>query len=169
MLNLAGELVNSNANGPGMRYVIFTQGCSHEPKCEGCQNSHTWDPEKTCNQITVEEMALCIIQEKPIITGVTFSGGEPFDQAKSLFELAVKLRSAGLSVMCYTGYTYEELQQLFLLRSIESMNMYHLLCNIDILVDGKFDITRTDGAGIYRGSSNQRMLYLDKGKITKIE
>ena len=169
MINLAGELKNSNANGPGMRYVIFTQGCSHEPKCEGCQNPHTWDPNKTTRQIVVEEMALNIISEMPIIQGVTFSGGEPFDQAAPLIDLAIKLKSVGLNIMCYTGYTYEQIRSYSVMRSMKFTNMNRLLDVIDILVDGKFDINKTDGAGAYRGSSNQRVLYLEEGKIIRIE
>lgn len=169
MLNLAGELKNSKANGPGLRYVIFTQGCSHTPKCKGCHNEHTWNPDVTLNQITVDELALDIISEMPIIQGVTFSGGEPFDQAKPLAELAIKLKEAGLNVMCYTGYTYEQIQSYAVMRSMKFTYMQRLLENIDILVDGPFDIDKTEGAGPYRGSSNQRILYLDKGKITKIE
>jgi anaerobic ribonucleoside-triphosphate reductase activating protein len=168
MLNLAGELKNSNANGPGLRYVIFTQGCSHPVKCEGCHNSHTW--EKRDNMlITVDEMALDIVSEMPLINGVTFSGGEPFDQAAALTELAIKLKSAGLSVMCYTGYTYEQIRSYAVMRSMEFTQMNRLLDNIDILVDGKFDINQIKCAGLYRGSANQRMLYLEKGQIIKIE
>jgi anaerobic ribonucleoside-triphosphate reductase activating protein len=168
MLNLAGEIKNSKANGPEMRYVIFTQGCSHVKKCEGCHNPHTWSD--TPNRLVpVDEVALDIIKEMPIIQGVTFSGGEPFDQAKPLYELAIKLKEAGLSVMCYTGYTYDELQGLFLMRSMEFTYMKRLLENIDILVDGAFDLSKSENPGLYRGSSNQRMLYLDKGEIIKIE
>lgn len=168
MLNLAGEIKNSNANGPGMRYVIFTQGCSHPVKCEGCHNSHTWSDNPN-RIISVKEIYNRIINEMPLITGVTFSGGEPFDQAEGLIELAIKLKELGLTVMCYTGYTYEQIRSYAIMRSMKFTNMNRLLDVIDILVDGPFDITKTDGAGTYRGSSNQRMLYLDKGKITKIE
>lgn len=168
MINLAGEIKNSNANGPGMRYVIFTQGCSHTKKCEGCHNTHTWNdaPNKL---IPVDEMALDIVSEMPIIQGVTFSGGEPFDQAKPLFELALKLKAAGLHIVCYTGYTYDELQGLFLMRSMEFTYMKRLLEQVDILIDGPFDIRKTKNAGLYRGSSNQRLLYLEKGKIVKVK
>jgi anaerobic ribonucleoside-triphosphate reductase activating protein len=168
MLNLAGEIKNTKANGPEMRYTIFTQGCSHTKKCEGCHNPHTWSD--TPNRlIPVNELALDIISEMPIIQGVTFSGGEPFDQAKELYELAVILKKAGLNIMCYTGYTYDELQELFFMRSMEFTYMKRLLEQVDILVDGPFDVTKRDNPGLYRGSSNQRMLYLEKGKIIKIE
>ena len=171
MLNLAGEIKNTKANGPGLRYTIFTQGCSHVHKCEGCHNPHTWNdaPNKL---IPVDEMALDIISEMPIIQGVTFSGGEPFDQAKPLAELAIKLKEAGLHIMCYTGYTYEDIQGL-IYRSFYTQEVCDaiksLLENIDILIDGPFDVTKRDNAGPYRGSSNQRMLYLEKGMIMKVE
>jgi anaerobic ribonucleoside-triphosphate reductase activating protein len=168
MLNLAGEIKNSNANGPGMRYVIFTQGCSHEPKCEGCHNFHTW--RDTPNRlISIDEIFRRITNEMPIIKGVTFSGGEPFDQADELLNLAIKIKKAGLNLMCYTGYTYEEIRSYAIMRSMKFTNMNKLLDMVDILVDGKFDITKTNNPGLYRGSSNQRILYLDKGEIIKIE
>lgn len=168
MINLAGEIKNSTANGPGLRYVIFTQGCSHEEKCEGCHNTHTWD-DKANKLYSINSLTLDIVNELPLITGVTFSGGEPFDQAKELARLALKLKEFNLNIMCYTGYTYEELQNLFLLKDIKYTYMKRLLENVDILIDGKFDINKTENSGLYRGSSNQRMLYLKNGKIIKIE
>lgn len=168
MLNLAGELKNTNANGPGLRYTIFTQGCSHTPHCKGCHNEHTWD-DKPNRLITVDEIFEEIIKEIPLIKGVTFSGGEPFDQADELYKLAIKCKEVGLNVMCYTGYTYDELKSLFIMRSMKFTNMKKLLENIDILVDGRFEIDNMIGAGLYRGSKNQRMLYLENGEIIKIE
>lgn len=165
MLNLAGELTNSNANGPGMRYVIFTQGCSHAPKCEGCQNKHTWSNESNM-LISVDDMFEKIKKEMPLIKGVTFSGGEPFDQAVELSKLAFKCKEVGLNVMVYSGFTYSELQS----KSIfKEAGIGFLLKNIDILVDGKFEIDKTDNVKRYRGSNNQNMLYLEKGLIVKTE
>ena len=168
MLNLAGELKNSNANGPGLRYVIFTQGCSHSPHCKGCHNQHTWS-NKPNLLISVDDMLEKIKNEIPLIKGVTFSGGEPFDQAKDLYELAIKCKQLGLNVLCYTGYTYEEIQEMFLLRSMDFTYKKRLLDNIDILIDGKFEIDKQENHGIYRGSSNQRMICLNNGKIVKIK
>ena len=165
MLNLAGEIKNSNANGPKLRYVLFTQGCSHNPHCEGCQNPHTWS-NKPCKLISVKEQFEIIKKELPLIKGVTFSGGEPFDQAVELANLAIKLKNIGLNIMCYTGFTYEQLIEKAILKE---PGIGTLLKHIDILVDGKFDINKTDNPGLYRGSSNQRMLYLSKGKIIKQE
>jgi anaerobic ribonucleoside-triphosphate reductase activating protein len=168
MLNLAGEIKNSLTNGPGLRYVIFTQGCSHSPHCKGCHNIHTWSNEPNL-LISIDDMFKNIEKELPLIKGVTFSGGEPFDQAKELFELAIKCKSLHLNVLCYTGYTYEELQQISLLRSMEATYIRRLLESVDILIDGKFEIDNQENHGLYRGSKNQRMIYLDKGKIIKIE
>lgn len=166
MLNLAGELKNSFSNGPNCRYVIFTQGCSHNPHCKECQNKHTWNNDDNF-LISVDEMFEKIKKEIPIIQGVTFSGGEPFDQANELYKLAIKCKSIGLNVLCYTGYTYEQLQQLFLMRSMKFTNMKNLLMNIDVLIDGKFEIDNKLNTKKYRGSANQRMLFLKHGQIEK--
>lgn len=161
MLNLAGELFNSKANGPGLRYVLFTQGCSHNPHCRGCQNSHTWD-NKPAKLISVDDEFKVIQDNMPLITGVTFSGGEPFDQAVELASLAIKCKSVGLNVMCYSGYTLKELREK---AASKTPGVGVLLRNLDILVDGGFEINNQKGHGIFRGSKNQIMYHLDNGKI----
>lgn len=166
MLNLAGDLDNSLANGPGMRYVLFTQGCSHNPHCKGCQNQHTWNKDTICRLISVDDELEIIKNNMPIISGVTFSGGEPFDQAAELSELAVKCHKLKLNVMCYSGFTYEELLNK---AALYEPGISSLLENIDILVDGRFEIDNQEGKGSYRGSKNQRMIYLKDGKIVSIK
>ena len=163
MINVAGEIKNSNTNGPGLRYVLFVQGCPHH--CNGCQNEHTWSFKEN-RLMSIDEIFKLIANEIPIIKGVTFSGGEPFEQASELSMLAKHCKEIGLNIMIYTGYTYEQLQ----LKSIlKESGIYQLLYYTDILIDGNFDKNKTNNPGIYRGSSNQRMIYLNKGKIIKIK
>lgn len=162
ILNLAGELQDSLANGPGLRYIIFTQGCNH--KCPGCHNKHTWSYGNN-KLISIDDL-LIAIKSKPLIAGITISGGEPFDQAKYLFELVTKVKKeTNLDVLVYTGYTYETLNGLGLLVCEDAQYKYKLLNSIDILIDGKYKEELKEGAMRYAGSTNQRMLYLKGGKI----
>lgn len=156
-MKIAGIKPNSLTNGPGMRYVIFFQGCSHH--CPGCQNQHTWDFDSG-KYMSVSEIISDIEKNKDIISGITLSGGDPLDQQVqcALLLKAIKKHFPDLSIVVYTGYTYESI--------IES----HKTCLslIDVLIDGEYkrDLPTKKK---FRGSDNQRMLYLSKGKITREE
>ena len=92
-----------------------------------------------------------------MIEGVTFSGGEPFLQSDALAELAVRIKRAdkNLSIICYTGYTYEELTKI-----IESgvLSYFKLLSNVDYLIDGRFEQDKASLNCNWRGSTNQRII-----------
>ena len=156
MINVAGLLKNSLCNGPGLRYVLFVQGCPHH--CEGCQNKHTWDFNNK-NYYSIEDIVKDIEEEIPLIKGVTFSGGEPFEQAKELYLLGKEIKKLNLSLMCYSGYTLDEI-----LKSNDKDKL-NLLSIIDILIDGKFEKENTDNHIKYAGSNNQVMYFLNKGEI----
>lgn len=152
-LKVAGFAKNSIVDGPGIRYVIFTQGCYH--KCEGCQNPQTHNPNEG-KPIDINEI-LDEILGSTMIEGVTFSGGEPFLQADALAELAVQIKRAdkSLNIICYTGYTYEELTKI-----IESgvLSYFKLLSNVDYLIDGRFEQDKASLNCNWRGSTNQRII-----------
>ena len=94
-LKIMGYVDESAVNGPGCRAVVCVQGCSRE--CRGCFNPASWFFE--INQlITVESLAAKILAN-PRNSGLTFSGGEPFWQAKALTELAKYVKEKGLNVM----------------------------------------------------------------------
>ena len=114
----------SSVDGLGIRFVIVTQGCKH--RCDGCHNPQTWNF-KDGYDISVEDLLKEILKD-PLIDGVTFSGGEPFLQQKELTELAKKLHENNLNIWCFTGFEYNQVKDTELIK------------NIDILVDGKFDI-----------------------------
>lgn len=159
-INIAGIIKNSLSNGPGMRYVLFVQGCPHH--CNGCHNNHTWSFNEN-RLMTIDEILQDIKKEIPLIQGVTFSGGEPFDQPKSLSILAKRIKDElGLTVMSYTGYTYDEIKNCSILRDCDSTYKNKLLDTIDILVDGKFEINNQEGAHEWAGSSNQKVYYISK-------
>ena len=149
-IRLAGIVIESIVDGPGIRFVIFSQGCPH--RCEGCQNPHTFDINAGYDSDTDD--ILTEIKKNPLVSGVTFSGGEPFLQAKSFSELAKKARSAGLNVMSYTGYLYEDIINKF----AQKPEWKEFIENIDILVDGPFDINKKNLLLKFRGSENQRII-----------
>lgn len=141
---------SSIVNGDGIRTVLFSTGCIHN--CKGCHNSHLANYDSG-EDFTIDEVIKMLEKNEKITKKrVTFSGGDPFYQAKEFSILAKELRRRGYNIWCYTGYTIEQL--------LESNNEYFLdlLYNIDILVDGKFDITLREKAPKYAGSSNQRVI-----------
>jgi len=128
-LNIMGYLNRSEVNGPGCRAVVWVQGCQRE--CPDCFNPSSWS--LTANQlVSVEELTDRIISE-PANQGVTFSGGEPFLQATALAALAKQIKSAGLNVMSFTGYTLSELRS-----PTAPKGSTDLLNQLDILIDGPF-------------------------------
>lgn len=149
-LRLAGVIRNSIVDGPGIRMTVFTQGCPH--KCEGCHNPDTHDInggyETTAGKILSE------IEKDPLLQGVTFSGGEPFLQAQALALLAKEVHIRGLNIITYTGYTFEEL--------LDGINQKpewsELLNGTDILIDGRFVLSRRTLMQRFKGSDNQRII-----------
>ena len=150
-LRIAGVVKESIVDGPGIRYVVFAQGCPHN--CEGCHNETALDFEGgyECELQIIE----IDIARNPLLSGVTFSGGEPFSQPEAFFELATRLKKKDLDIMIYTGYTYEELIEL----SKENGAINGLLALTDTLVDGRFILAERDLSLKFKGSSNQR--YID--------
>lgn len=151
-LRLSGIVEESIVDGPGLRLVLFTQGCPHG--CKGCHNPETHDPEGGFVR-HVEEI-LAQYDENPLLDGVTFSGGEPFLQAGALCAVAEKVRARGGDVITYTGYTYEAL----LARTERGAepDAARLLELTDLLVDGPYVEALRDLELPFRGSSNQRLL-----------
>lgn len=155
---LAGIERHSFVNGPGTRYVIFFQGCPHH--CPGCQNPETWE-EKKGTVYQTEDIISDILSTK-FLDGVTFSGGDPLFQADSAYEIAKILHEKGISVWCYTGWTYEAV-----LAGTVSASASDLLDVIDVLVDGPFLLSLRSDTCLYRGSSNQRIIDVKKSKEEK--
>jgi len=153
-VNLHSFIPRSRANGPGERAVVWVQGCPR--RCEGCFNPGS-QPFGMGLKVFVDDLELDILQIRNSIDGVTFSGGEPFAQAKALAELAKRLQKSGLSVVCYTGYTLKEL------RAGNREDWNALLEQIDLLIDGPF-IQSEQCREPYRGSANQKLHFLS-GRI----
>jgi anaerobic ribonucleoside-triphosphate reductase activating protein len=148
-MRLSGITPESLVDGPGLRYVIFTQGCPHQ--CPHCHNPETWDKDAG-KEYSVKQVVRFLKQQKKTKQGVTFSGGEPFLQAGELVQVAQAARQMGLDVVTYTGYTYEELI------AYNSDDINALLSASDILIDGKYVHALRDIGLQFRGSSNQRLI-----------
>lgn len=147
-LRVFNILKKTKVEGPGTRYCIWVQGCSRH--CKGCQAVHTW-PHNGGKLIEVKEIIADIAAQKDI-EGVTFLGGEPFEQPEALGIIAENVRKAGLSVLCFTGALIEDLR-------VNPLNK-KLLNNIDLLIDGEFMIDKIDYSRPWCGSSNQRYHFL---------
>lgn len=160
-LRLAGIAGDSIVDGPGIRMTLFAQGCPHH--CQGCHNPETWEFDGG-TWWTADDLVK-VIEENPLVKGVTFSGGEPFSQAEAFAELAGKLKNRGYEVASYSGFTMEEL-----LRGSREQRM--LLEKLDVLIDGPYIEEQRSLSLAYRGSRNQRIIdvpeSLRTGEITEI-
>ncbi len=153
-IRMSGVVEESIVDGPGIRYTVFVQGCLHH--CEGCHNPQTHDFDGGYEDDT--DNLYSKIMENPLLDGVTFSGGEPFCQAKPLAELGRRIKSAGLGVMSYSGYTIEQLLD----GANDENGWLELLKTIDYLVDGRFVIALKSYECHFRGSTNQRIIDVPK-------
>ena len=138
----------TRALGPGLRYVVWVQGCPFRcPHCE-TPEGRSFSPNKLIN---INELAQDIIS-RPEIEGITISGGEPMEQAGLLADLLglVSARRPELNVISYTGYLIEQLTTKDALRFISCL---------DVLIDGPYIHEKNDNIGL-RGSSNQRVHFL---------
>ena len=154
-IRLAADLqTDSIVDGPGLRAVVWTQGCAH--KCKGCQNPQTWSFDG--GGLVPVDMVKEAIDELEYHTGITFSGGDPMYQPEACNEIAKYAIEKGLDIWVYTGFTYEELLSLAKKKPIYK----EFLKNIDILVDGRYIEEERDLSLLFRGSKNQRLIDVKK-------
>lgn len=153
-IKIAGVVKESIVDGPGFRYVIFTQGCPH--RCEDCHNPQTHD----INGGRFEDINILVedIKKNPLLTGITLSGGEPFIQAKKLVKLLSKIDLNRYNIIAYSGFEYEYLLE----HSNEKNGFLELLQSVDVLIDGKFDKVLKSSEAKFRGSTNQRSIDVKK-------
>lgn len=140
---------DSVVDGPGRRSVVQVSGCSIG--CHGCYVPQTHRRENG-NLVSVSTIVKEIVANRANHDGVTILGGEPFDQPGPVSELVFRLRQRGFHITVYSGYTFEDLIR----RKIPSVD--YVLANIDLLIDGPFQIEHGQNAGEYRGSRNQRFI-----------
>lgn len=156
-IKVANILYETMTDGPGFRTSIYSQGCTHH--CKGCHNPQTWD-DNGGTLYSTQELYDIIVGEE--LSDVTFSGGDPMYQVEAFIELAKMVKNkTNKTIWCYTGYTYEQIK--------ESPRMNLILPFLDVLVDGRFDITKRNTDLKFRGSENQRIVHLKGGEIDFIE
>lgn len=158
MIRIAGIIKNSITDGPGFRYAVFAQGCPHN--CVGCHNpqSHSF----TDGEDVPEGKILKEILEDRLLDGVTFSGGEPFMQAAEFAALAHDIHAnSKLNIYCFTGYTWEELMD----QSPTRKGWMELIQELDVLIDGRFEIAQRSLDLRFRGSANQRAIDVKQSLI----
>lgn len=173
-ISLYGTVPDSIVDGPGLRYAVFVQGCSHH--CPGCHNPESQPAEG--GTATLLSDLLADIEANGLVRDVTLSGGEPFEQPEACAALAIELKRRGYGVWSFTGYLYEDLSKRAeaardeLARRRESgltgdaltdglsrdLAVGGLLDHIDVLVDGPFVEKLKSLELKWCGSSNQRLI-----------
>ena len=153
-LNVAGIVPESITDGEGIRYVLFVQGCPHH--CPGCHNPETHSFEG--GTVTDIEDIYREFKKNPLLSGITFSGGEPFCQPGPLADLGEMVVGGGKNVTVFSGYTIEKLLEM----GKENPDITRLLNIADVLIDGRFVLAEKSLTLRFRGSKNQRMIDLKK-------
>lgn len=159
-MRIAGQRKHSFVDGPGIRYVIFFQGCIHN--CPGCHNPDTHDPNGG-TEVPVERVISEMLKVKHI-GGVTLSGGDPLLQPEACIAIADAAHKQGYDVWAYTGWTFETI--------LEDRDKRKVLQHLDVLVDGQFVVALRSEQCKYRGSTNQRIIdcqtSLERGQAVEI-
>jgi anaerobic ribonucleoside-triphosphate reductase activating protein len=147
-LRIAKIIHDSVTDGPGLRAAVYFQGCPHF--CPGCHNPELLD--FNGGEDWTAEGLFYEIGRNPLVTGVTFSGGEPMAQARALFPVAALLKQCGYDLWIYTGYLWEELTG--------AGARLAKLC--DVVADGRYEADKRSLLLPWRGSANQRLIDVKK-------
>lgn len=156
-IRLYGAAPDSIVDGPGLRYAVFVQGCTHG--CPGCHNPDS-QPAEGGTSTAIADL-LADIHANKLISGVTLSGGEPFEQPAPCALVARTLKDEGYNVWTYSGYLYEDL----LARAQDDPAVAALLDATDVLVDGPFVEAQKSYTLKWRGSANQRLIDIPRSKV----
>lgn len=147
-IKILDVLEETMADGPGLRTSIYCAGCPHH--CPGCHNPQSWDINNG-HDVSVEDLLEVIKADE--FCNVTFSGGDPLYQVDAFTELARRIKEETTkTIWCYTGFTYEQI--------LGDSRLSQILPYLDVLVDGPFIQAQRDTELLFRGSANQRIIYL---------
>ncbi len=164
-IHLARIQHSTNVEGPGIRSAIWVTGCSI--KCVGCFNPHLWEKDNGF-EMTIKNLVDEIVLARemdPSIEGITWLGGEPFEQAKALAQASKELRAIGFSVMTFTGY---KLSRLTSQTNDNVKSNLALIAETDLLVDGPFVNSQLDNSRPWLGSVNQEFVFLT-GRYSEVD
>lgn len=148
-VRIAGSKPHSAVNGPGVRYVLFMQGCRHH--CRGCQNPETHDGAGG-NELLLQDVIRDILDTR-YLDGVTLSGGDPFYQPQASLAIARAVKEKGWNLWVYTGWTFSAIQNGEAGEDVKAILPY-----IDVLVDGPFIEELKSDSVKWRGSTNQNLI-----------
>ena len=147
-LRIIDILHQTMADGPGFRTAIYCAGCAHH--CPGCHNPESWDF-AAGEWMEVDDLVQLVKEDS--MSNVSFSGGDPFYQAEAFTELARRIKEeTSKTIWCWSGFTLEEIEADPVMRK--------MLPWLDVLVDGPFLLEERDTDLLFRGSPNQRIIYL---------
>lgn len=155
-MRILNILHQTMADGPGLRNSIYVAGCKHH--CQGCHNPESWDMNGG-KDISVDDIIKDAIDD---YSNITISGGDPFFQIEEFKKLVQKIKQYNKNIWVYTGYTYDELIEM------NNPDVNYILNNIDVLVDGPYIEDERDTSK-FKGSKNQKIIYLKNGEIIKTE
>ena len=148
MINVLLVMHDTTVDGPGFRTSIYCAGCRHQ--CPGCHNPQSW-AFGSGDDRTTDDLLQEVLSDP--FADVTFTGGDPFYQADAFTELARRIKQETTkTIWCWTGFTLEEVQA--------DPKMAQMLPWLDVLVDGPFILEQRDTELLFRGSPNQRIIYL---------
>ncbi|WP_225733199.1 4Fe-4S single cluster domain-containing protein [Pseudoclavibacter sp. CFCC 13796] len=137
----------TTSEGPGLRTAVWTQGCSI--RCQHCINPQLFSPTGG-REVLVRAIIIDAVDAG--VEGLTLLGGEPLDQAGPCADLAAEAQAAGLGVICFTGYTFEQ--------ALHFADADRLFASVDLVIDGPYQAALVDDDRALVGSSNQRFIYL---------
>jgi anaerobic ribonucleoside-triphosphate reductase activating protein len=157
LLNVADVGHHSHVNGPGVRSVVWVQGCRRH--CPGCINPHT-HPHQPAKLLDPEQLGRQLAAI-PDTIGLTLSGGEPLEQAEACARLAETVRKAGKTVMVFTGFPLDEI------RACDEPAVQRFLRAIDLIVVGPYVQELKCESKLWRASSNQTVHFLHGGDLTE--
>jgi anaerobic ribonucleoside-triphosphate reductase activating protein len=150
-VRVAATCVGTRALGPGLRSVVWVQGCPF--RCVGCI-APEWIPDRPARDVRPDELAAELLADADV-AGLTFSGGEPMAQALALADVIRHGRQMReLTLICFTGYRLAELRA-----RPPGPGVAALLAQTDVLIDGRYVAARNDDRGL-RGSDNQQIHFL---------
>jgi len=148
---------DTTVDGPGFRTTIYGAGCTH--RCAGCHNPQSWDIDNG-TYYSVEDLFEIINEDE--FSNVTFSGGDPLMQVEGFTALGRLIKErTNKNIWCYTGFLYEQV--------LTSSKLSQILPYIDVLVDGRYVAALRDEDLQFRGSSNQRLIDVQKSLIMNEE